>query len=291
MAREKRNIARLKEEYRTHYTRVYSQLAKQLFIWEGLPEGIPEDYLEDKLYKNGSLMFTEDANIGFYLTPYARSGQLDMYERPTAYNVVSLSDMNGRVVKADDAVIIKNNSEFTPTAMLIKKNIDELVELNITKLSNMTWQRIPIIFQGNQKNIQSLISIVEGTLEGSTAVSITDNALDMNQVEIKETKTQYLGAELRDEYRMITGELLTMLGINNLEISKKERLVSAEAEINKEEVSINLLAFLEPRLKAAEMINEKFGLNVSVSVNPLLVKEEAFEYSMEGETEYENDND
>lgn len=71
---------------------------------------------------------------------------------------------------------------------------------------------------------------------------------------------------------MVVGELLTLLGINNLEISKKERLVVAEAEVNKQEVGINLLSFLKPRMDSVDRINALFKTNIKVSVNPLLTK-------------------
>lgn len=290
MSRTKKDIEQIKFEYRVHYNRVYRQLATQLFLWEGLPEGIPYDFIEKQLFDRGSILFAHDKNLGYYAINYSNSGMIDMYERPTHYNLISHTSLGGKQLRRDECVIIKNNIEDFPTYQMLKKNIEELVELNITKLSNITWQRIPVIFQGNDKTAQSLKSLIEDTIQGASAISIVDKSLSLSEgVQSIDTKSEYLGAELRDEYRMITGELLTMLGINNLEISKKERLVSAEAEINKEEVGINLLAFLKPRQESAKRLNKMFGLNVKVRVNPLLVKMEEVKNEEEVKLN-ENDN-
>ena len=64
----------------------------------------------------------------------------------------------------------------------------------------------------------------------------------------------------------IWNEYLTFLGINNLEVSKKDRLVASEATTNNEVINLNLMSFLVPRQKAAKQFNELFGTNISVRV-------------------------
>lgn len=121
-----------------HYNAIYKQVATQLFIWENLPEGIPDDFIENALFDTGAIMFANDQLIGQFVSAFTATGEIDMYNRPTAYTVANRSSLNGKEMKADDVVIIKNNVQMMPTFQLIQKNINELVEIHLTKLSNMT---------------------------------------------------------------------------------------------------------------------------------------------------------
>lgn len=287
MSRAQKNVKELKASIRNHYRNIYTQVATQLFKWEGLPDTIPDHFIEDRLFRKGSIMFAKTDLTGEFVTDYVNEGTVDMYDRPTKYRVVNIDrEINGISFPREEVVIIRNNINRLPTELLIEKNIDELVELHITKLMNQTWQRMPVIFQGNHTVVQSLRSLIEGMLEGGSPVAITDRSLNIDMINPIDTRTQYLGAELRDETKMVVGELLTTLGINNLEISKKERLVAAEADINEEEVGIHLLSFLEPRKQAAEKINEVFGLNITVDVNEALLTKEVPEDAYDNDQEF-----
>ena len=268
----KKNMETYRNKVRNHYNLVYGNIARSMFIWKGLPEGIPEEYMEKQLYDVGSVMFAEDAMVGYFLTRYGAAGQVDMYDRQTHFNVVSTSGLNGKRYSIDDVVIVKNNKNLAATSHLIKKNIDELVEIAVTKQTNQSLQRMPTVILTDDKTKQSLVSVLLAGQNGDGPVVAGLKGFSIDKIDIIENRQEYLGAELREEERMIIGELLTMLGINNLEISKKERLVAAEAEVNEDEVGINLVSFLQPREEAAEEINRRFGLNVSVELNPLLTK-------------------
>ena len=63
------------------------------------------------------------------------------------------------------------------------------------------------------------------------------------------------------EYKKeIWNEALTYLGINNINVEKKERLVKEEASSNNEMINLNLQARLSVRKQACKQFNELFGL-------------------------------
>ena len=63
-----------------------------------------------------------------------------------------------------------------------------------------------------------------------------------------------------DYKKEIWNEALTYLGINNIMINKKERLITDEANSNNELINMNLQSFLTPRLEACKQFNKKYGL-------------------------------
>lgn len=61
---------------------------------------------------------------------------------------------------------------------------------------------------------------------------------------------------------------MTLLGINNGNQDKKERLVADEVSVNNEQVVAARGVALHSRQMAAEEINRRYQLNVSVGWNP-----------------------
>ncbi|MPM09431.1 hypothetical protein SDC9_55748 [bioreactor metagenome] len=61
-------------------------------------------------------------------------------------------------------------------------------------------------------------------------------------------------------------ELLTFLGINNANTSKKERMIVDEVNVNNIHILMNLDIEYKNRQKACEEINKKYGLNVEVEM-------------------------
>ena len=73
------------------------------------------------------------------------------------------------------------------------------------------------------------------------------------------TEAPFIADKIMDYKKEIWNEALTFLGVNNIMIDKKERLVSDEANSNNELINLNLQSFLAPRQEACKQFNEKFG--------------------------------
>ena len=75
-----------------------------------------------------------------------------------------------------------------------------------------------------------------------------------------DTKAPYIADKVTDYKKEIWNEGLTFLGVNNLMIEKKQRMITDEASSNNELINLNLMSFLAPRLEACKQFNELFGL-------------------------------
>ena len=87
--------------------------------------------------------------------------------------------------------------------------------------------------------------------------------LDNDKLRAINTGAPYIADKVMDYKKEIWNEALTYLGINNIMVDKKERLVSDEANSNNELINLNLQSFLAPRKLACKQFNEKFGLTGS----------------------------
>ena len=79
-------------------------------------------------------------------------------------------------------------------------------------------------------------------------------------MEVLNTNSPYVVDKITEYKKEIWNEALTYLGINNISVTKKERLTENESNENNELVNLNLQSMLAPRLEACRQFNEKFGL-------------------------------
>src|SRR5699024_2617597 len=100
----------------------------------------------------------------------------------------------------------------------------------------------------------------------------------------------YVLDKLEQDRMDIYNEFLTYFGINNVNIQKKERLITNEANANDELIMHNRNKFLKPRKESAKIISELWDREINVGVNEedskLLFQEE--QPSIEGD---EDDNE
>ena len=73
------------------------------------------------------------------------------------------------------------------------------------------------------------------------------------------TNAPFVADKIMDYKKEIWNEALTFLGINNIVVDKKERLITDEANSNNELINLNLQSYLAPRQEACRQFNEKFG--------------------------------
>ena len=86
------------------------------------------------------------------------------------------------------------------------------------------------------------------------------------------TEAPYIVDKIMEYKKEIWNEALTYLGINNINVEKKERLISGEAESNNELINLNLQSRLAPRKMACKQFNDYFGLTGTENVIDVKVR-------------------
>ena len=94
-----------------------------------------------------------------------------------------------------------------------------------------------------------------------------DNKLVESAFKVMPTQSPYISdklMELRNDY---DSKILTFIGLNNNNITKRERLIVDEVNANNEFINANAYSRLTARQKDAEKINKMFGLNIEPIIN------------------------
>lgn len=243
-------------------------LAESRFVWDGLPSTVNERYLERVLHRHGLAVFFEDPRLhAFFALHAAGTGDVDVYGDPKTFRVTGNRYIN-REISSKDCVPIWVNRNRVNDQWVVNYYAAQLAEAAVTVQVNALTSRYPTILALSQEQKltgenfyrqiaegQPVVFTVKDTLGGdvSSAVQALDNRLPPNAVS--------------DAIRVkkdIWDEAMLMLGIQCAPPDKKERLVDDEVEALQGQMAAFRGVAIGARQEAADRINERYGLNVSV---------------------------
>lgn len=144
-----------------------------------------------------------------------------------------------------------------------------LYEAERTADINIKAQKTPVLLLMDEKQRLTMENLYS-QYEGNRPVIFGDkNSLGENVIKAINTQAPFIADKIIDYKKEIWNEALTFLGINNIMVDKKERLITDEANSNNELINLNLQSYLAPRQEACRQFNEKFGFtgtNKEISV-------------------------
>ena len=134
-----------------------------------------------------------------------------------------------------------------------------LYEAERTADVNIKAQKTPVLLLMDEKQRLTMENLYS-QYEGNRPVIFGDkNSLGENVIKAINTQAPFIADKIIDYKKEIWNEALTFLGINNIMVDKKERLITDEANSNNELINLNLQSYLAPRQEACRQFNEKFG--------------------------------
>ena len=258
------------------YLERLKKIALSMFEWVNLPKSMNARWIERCLYYNGQCAFLKDKKYGFINTMCTGGGDINIYGLPTKLNCYSfefqslrrlytglnplISDKQKENLENSQAILVMNNWESVPTASTIELFALRLYEAQRTADTNIKAQKTPIMVIVDEKQrlfMENLYSQYDGN---QPFIFGDKDQLSIDSLKVIRTDAPYIADKLTDYKKEIWNEALTFLGINNIMLEKKERLVQDEANSNNEVINLNLQSYLAPRLEACKQFNEKFGL-------------------------------
>lgn len=262
MGRKRANLTDLLNNltFRVLYDK-FRLVAMNAFQWEGLPEGIEERHIEKVLFEKGFAIFFRDPDMDFMCLPARQSGEVNVYGDPLGYTAYGMNYQ--KTFAADKCVIIENNKLRLPTDDFVMFYVNKLAEIERTMDVNVKACKTPIVFACDDKDLLTFKSIFH-KVDGNVPAIFADRNLNIDGIQVFDTKAKFMGIELRDLEHSIEGDLLTFLGQNNVSVEKKERLITDEANANNQLIESFFDLQLEARKRACDQISELFGQTITV---------------------------
>lgn len=244
------------------YVNRLKELATSMFEWVNLPDTCDERFLEMSLYENGKAIFFEDEVLGYLALRCATSGQFNVYNIPTKRRAYASNGYN-RSLDDKNSVIIYNNYLKTNTDYDVRLFALRLWSIDRAIDVNANAQKTPVLLHCTEQQRLTLLNAYMD-YEGNQPVIFADKSLDLKNFSVLKTDAPYVADKLYQLKTQIWNEALTYLGISNLNIQKKERLVADEVVRNQGGTIASRYTRLEMRRQCAQKINKMFGLDIDV---------------------------
>lgn len=246
------------------YVRRLTELSTSMFEWKNVPESVDTRYLEMQLFYNGSAIYFNDDVMGDLCLSCAVNGGFDVYGNPKERRAYSRYNNYYRILNEENSVIIWNNYIRTNSVLDVKMfarrlyNLDRIIDINANA------QKTPVLVQASEKQRLVLLNVYK-EFDGNSPVIFGDKNLDINGLKVFSTNAPYNCDKLYQLKTQIWNEALTYLGISNVNIQKKERLITDEVTRNQGGTVASRYSRLEARRLAVEKINDMFGTNIEVN--------------------------
>ena len=239
----------------------FRMLSTSLFEWGGLPDGIEERHIEKYLFDGGKAIFFKDPSMSHMCLECHNGGQFNVYGDPLNY--IATGFQYNKTIKSDDCVIIENNPMRLATYDFVMFYVNKITESERTMDVNVKSVKTPYVIACDDKDVLTFKRIFQ-QIDGNTPAIYADKGLNLDALNVLKTDAKFLCNDIMDYKKSVENELLTLLGLDNLAVDKKERVNLSEANSNNEITQSFSNLMLESRQLACDRINEKYDLNISV---------------------------
>ena len=244
--------------YIQYYDRL-TELSISMFEWRNLPDTVDPRFLELTLFANGMAVFFKDED-DYLALQCAISGPLDVYRIPTRRRAYAVNGFN-RELDNKNSVIIYNNMLHKNSMLDVRMFARELYNLDRAISVNANAQKTPILIRCTENERLSLENLYM-QFDGNKPIIYGDKQLNPNSLTVLKTDAPYVADKLYTLKTQKWNEALTYLGISNVNITKRERLITDEVTRNQGGTIASRYSRLESRRQACKQINLMFGLDI-----------------------------
>ena len=230
---------------------------------------IPSPYIEKCLVENGSGAFFEENGELKFGSAYATE---NIYNVPTKWQI----HYNGKIYSKSilDSVFVRCDLNNNPFIMYVLQYADKICDIERTINTNVATHKMPFIIKSNDKKLLTHKNNINQIQNNEIAIFI-DETLNINDFQFFKTDQEYIIDKLDIHKKFVYAEFKELLGFNNVQIEKKERLITDEAEQNNE-IIVNgyVKSMLDERKECCKKIKELFNIDINVKLNREEIKKD-----------------
>ena len=237
-----------------------AELAMSMFEWKNLPDTVDARFLELTLFEDGQIVFFKDEELGYLCLQCAVNGGFNVYRIPTNRRAYAVNGYQKNLTE-NDSVIIYNNFLRTNSMLDVRNFAERLYNIDRAIDVNINAQKTPILIKCDEQQRLTMLNTYQ-QYDGNQPVIFGDKALNTNAFQVLNTGAPLVADKLYTLKTQLWNECLTYLGISNINVQKKERLITDEVTRNQGGTIASRYSRLEARRQACEQINRMFGLDI-----------------------------
>lgn len=252
--------------YKLYYDKIV-EIATSMFEWHNLPDTIDERYLELTLFRNGYAVFFKDDDLGYLALKCSVGAEWNVYNVPITRQPIVSNGTHFEPLNIDNSVLIYNNLIHTPSHFIVYNYAKRLYELDRAIDINCNAQKTPILLVCDKESQLTLKNVYEQYSGNAPAITV-DKSFNTDNIKVLTTTAPYVADNLHQLKQKLWYEILTYLGVGNLD-DKRERYTNLEISEKNNDSAACRYSMLTARKQACQQINkmfEKFGLNIDCTL-------------------------
>ena len=260
------------------------------FVLEGTQsDPTIKDLLSNKT-KSTIELGNESPNGLLVLVPYAIN-QYNIEDEPSVVNYINVRGAGfiptGLKKVNKDCVIGWAHTSHSPVRSLVMYYIDRIVDVEKTINMNLFVHKLPRLVVCSPEDRSRVEDLMEAIERGETKIflDVADWEAIKNVLE-SGSNTNFIIDKLYQYKQNLENELLSFLGINNIAVEKKERLITDEANSNNQLINDSSECFLDCLKDFCEEVSNILNYPLSVEANSSPMSNE---YEMDEEEEPESE--
>lgn len=250
-----------------------TSLAISSIEWEGLPASIDARAVEYILLHFGcGALFTESG--GHLFAQAAPADNVNMYYNPNKINLYTPNGdfytrhcniwVDGGEVMPRDAVACFDNMTRSPLVHWIRLYAARLAQFDRVIDVNVGAQRTPWMLRAPEESKGSVKAMQRRLAANDQFIPVNDAADGIIGAEVLQTNAPYVVDKLMADKKKLLDEATTLLGVDNANTEKKERVNTQEVLSNNEQIAVMRQSRMKCREEFCETANVVFGLDLSV---------------------------
>jgi hypothetical protein len=250
------------------YYNTLTELCANRFKWTGLPDSVDPRFLEMTLFRMGLAVFYYDERYEeHYAMRATPAGEWNMYDNPTGFQVNGNAFIN-RYLTTDKCVPIWANYTRRPELDIVSIYSRQLANLDVSlDLNARQIRRSKVVFATEDQKLTAQ-NITAQLDRGDGVVMVNKKYYqDLSDFKVSDFSVEPKSLTEAHMYRTRKwAEVMGLLGIDNANQDKKERVTVNEVSANDGQTENMRRVSLNARQQAAEQINKMFDLDEEVTV-------------------------
>ena len=238
-------------------------LAENVFEYENMPKYIDMAFLNKTLLRRGAIAFFEDEVMGVIALPFTVVGNLDIYGRPKKIIASAPNGSYRKTLNYGEFVIMYDNNGRYPIYLDILQYSERLAMFQRVIDINIAQQKTPRFWKTKTEKERSIRDLVNN-VDGFENIVITYDDIDLDDTTLVMQPAPYIADKVDLNKDKIYNEFLRLIGVANLSYQKKERNIKDEIQAMQGGTIASRYSRFEPRKKAIDLINEKFGTDIKI---------------------------
>lgn len=248
--------------YQYYYDRLY-EIAVAMYDWKNMPKNIDMIQIERIVFNTGHALFFKDEYAEqFLMTRCTLGGELDMNDIPINRHAYALNAYSNELDKWDSVILYHDAIRSIPfyTVDLFAQRLSNLqcvVDVNINA------QKTPVLLRCKEEQRLSVANAYR-QFEGNVPVICATDEFNPDAISVLQTPAPFIADKVYEIAVNLWNDCLSFLGIPNIFVQKKERMVKDEVHHSMGGAMAARSGKLLQRRRFCVQINEMFGLDVDV---------------------------